>query len=207
MNDSEKHSIIQFNKWAQTYDKNFISYYHFYYLNKQVTKLLNPQRGSSVLDIGFGTGLLLDQLLRSDKDLRLYGLDISEEMYKKAEAKFSGNPRVNLTLGSANKLPYADGAFDYVTCVHSLHHHADTQQSLKEMYRVLKPGGKVVVIDPSIDGFLRKIFLKLSVFVHNEKGTRHYTKSQMKALFEKAGFKNIRQDHSWDLALINLGEK
>lgn len=207
MEDLEKNSIKEFNEWAKTYDRKSIHYYIFYFTNKKVVRLLNPKEGSTVLDAGFGTGILLEQLLAIKRNLRLSGLDISEGMYKKAEAKFSGNPAVKLALGSASKIPFEDNSFDYVTCIHSLHHHPNTEQSLREMNRVLKPGAKAVVVDLSLDGFLRKMVSKRENAANQEGKVCRYTKMQMKGLFEKAGFNNIKQKYLWHFSLITIGEK
>ncbi|GAF88545.1 unnamed protein product, partial [marine sediment metagenome] len=101
----------------------------------------------SILDVGVGTGILIEQVLPKNKSAHLFGVDISPEMVKKAKRKFKGKNNVSIALGSASKLPHKDNSFEFVTCVNSFHHHPDSIQSLEEMKRVLKPGGKVILSD------------------------------------------------------------
>ena len=176
MDDLEKNSIKQFNIWALWYDKRPLNYLEFYLANKAVIRVLNPRQNSSVLDIGFGTGILLKLLSRLNKNLKLSGIDISEEMLKKAKEKFADSPNVELGLGSARKLPFKDNAFEYVTCVHSFHHHPDSEQSLKEMKRVTKPGGKVLIFELGLDGIIRRSFYKIENKLNNEGNVHRYTK-------------------------------
>ncbi len=209
MENLEKNTITQFNKWAKTYDSTYLNYLNFYLTNKKIICLLNPEVGSLLLDVGCGTGILLQQLLKINKNLKLQGLDISEEMLSKAKQKFKNNKDVRLSFGSANKIPFEDSTFNYVTCVQSFHHHPNSLQSLKEMNRVLKIGGKLILLDTALDGVFRTLFSKLEqkLFPEREKDIQRYTKQQMRALFSEAGFKNIKQQNSWYFALITIGEK
>lgn len=207
MDDLEKNSINQFNKWALWYDKKPINYLEFYLANKAVIRSLNPKQNSSLLDIGFGTGILLHLLSCLNRNLKLFGIDISEEMYKKAKEKFASCSNVELTLGSAQKLPFKDDVFDYVTCVHSFHHHQDSEQSLEEMKRVTKPGGKVLIFELGLDGIIRRSFYRIENKRNNEGNVHRYTKPQMLALFKKVGFVNIEQKYHLYLDLISVGTK
>jgi demethylmenaquinone methyltransferase/2-methoxy-6-polyprenyl-1,4-benzoquinol methylase len=199
----------EFNKWAKTYDVMPCNYCNFYFTNKKVISVLNPKTGSSFLDVGCGTGILLEQLAKLNKDLELSGLDLSEEMLSVARQKLEKYFNVNLRLGSVAKLPFKDNYFDYVTCVHSFHHHPDSLKSLKEMKRVLKPGGKLLLADVSLDGPFRSLFqvFEQRLFPKRESDIQRYTKAKMKELFENAGFKNIKQDYFIYFVLFNLGEK
>lgn len=199
----EKHSVQQFDKWAEDYDKK--RYFTFYNTNKALVKVLNPQAGSSILDIGCGTGILLDQLISLKRDLKLFGIDISPEMINVSKEKLG--KQINLQIGSANKLPYKNNSFDYVTCSTSFHHHPSSKNSLDEMYRVLKPGGTLVLLDLHTDGILRKILCKLDNIISNEGKTFLFTRKEMANLFRKTGFKNIHQKTCMYFSLITSGTK
>lgn len=206
---AEHNTAHQFNKWAQTYDSNILSYYFFYWLNKSILRFLKPQSGSSLLDVGFGSGILLRQITEADATMMLDGIDISDEMLKKAKRKFMGNPHVKLYLGSATKLPFKTNTFDYVTCVQSFHHHPDSLQSMKEMYRVLKPNGKLLINDTSLDGPIRLFIHKTEQFLYPERESNifRYTKAQMFELFQKVGLKKITQQYIHYTSLTTIGVK
>jgi len=203
MDDLEKQSVEQFNTWSKDFDqKRFLP---FYFSNKAVLKTLNPQHGSSILDVGCGTGILLQQLRQLGKGLNLYGMDIAPEMVKVARAKFGKS--VELRQGSANSLPYGDNSFDYVTCATSFHHYPNPDNSLREMFRVLKLGGKLVLLDPFTNGFLRKAICEVLGVLFNEKGINLFTKGQMYQLFQKAKFNQIEQKTYLYYKLITVGVK
>ena len=159
MENLEENSKIEFNKWAKTYD-NFFNHLFFSHSNKKVANLISFSKNSSILDVGSGTGILIEQLV-SKKNLKINGLDLSPEMVKISKEKFRKNKNVTITLGSAVKMPFKNSSFDYVTCSHSFHHHSNSLQSLKEMYRVLKPRGKIIILDATKDGIIRKLFCKI----------------------------------------------
>jgi len=137
MDEIEQSSIKQFNQWAKWFDSPIFSYWQFYLSNKKALHMLDIKNDSSLLDIGCGTGILLKQAANLQTNIKLYGLDISAGMIEKAKQKLG--EKAHLRIASANKLPYHDNTFDYVTCCTSLHHHQNTQKSISEMYRVVKP--------------------------------------------------------------------
>ena len=98
-----------------------------------------PEAGDSALDVAAGPGFLSAALL--SHVARAVALDESEALLGHAP---DGVERVP---GDADALPFADGSFDIVTCVHSLHHVPHPDTALAEMARVLAPGGRLVVQD------------------------------------------------------------
>lgn len=204
MNDLRENSINQFNSWAKDYDKKL--FLPFYLANKVVVNYLNPKPSSTILDVGCGTGILLSQLLKLDRKLNLYGVDIAKEMVGVAKQKFE-NTSVSIQVGSGDNLPFTREFFDYVTCANSFHHHPDSSKSLKEMCRVLKPGGTFVLLDPHNNGIIRKCINKILNVVFKEGKTNIYTKEQLRKLFQQAGFYNIKQKSYRYYELVTIGVK
>lgn len=202
----EQHSINQFTQWAKNYDNPFTSI-TFQQTNSKIVNLLNPKANSSLLDVGCGSGILLNKLLSLHNNMKLFGLDITPKMVEVAKVKFNNNPEVKITLGSAIKMPYKDNSFDYVTCASSFHHHPDPAISIKEMVRVLKPGGKLLILDGCVDGTLRKFLSQLENFYHNEGKTFRLTKKEMYDLYKHAGLIQIKQSAFLYIALITEGTK
>jgi ubiquinone/menaquinone biosynthesis C-methylase UbiE len=115
-----------------------------------------------VLDVGCGTGLLLRDLARRLPGAdSLAGVDAAAGMVEQARAKAS-DPRVMFEQGTAECLPFPDGAFDLVISTTSFDHWADQRAGLAECHRVLAPGGFFVLTDlcsnwllPTLVGFRR----------------------------------------------------
>lgn len=206
MDQLEKNSIKEFSKWADNYDNPFTSI-TFRQTNAKIVKLVDPKQNSSLLDIGCGSGILIKYLLNTNRRMKLYGLDITPKMVKVAKRKFINDPSVKITLGSAIHIPYKDGSFDYVTCASSFHHHPDPLKSIKEMVRVLKPGGKLLILDMCIEGILRKMLFKIENTYHNEGKVFRLTNNEMYNLYESVGLKQIRQSTFLYFTLITEGIK
>ncbi len=107
--------------------------------------------GARVLDIGTGTGLLALALAES-RDVTVFGVDISPAMLERAEL-FRLNStreiarRVNFRLATAQALPFASGRFDVVICRMVLHLNRKPERILRELWRVLRPGGVLIIAD------------------------------------------------------------
>lgn len=109
-------------------------------------------KGGKVLDVATGTGDVVLGLLRHRSNLKVTGLDPSEGMLKVAREKFSKAPLiptqdVELVTGDARKLPFPSNTFDAVTISWGIRNVKPHTEGLKEMLRVLKPGGRLVVLE------------------------------------------------------------
>lgn len=106
--------------------------------------------GDAVLDVGCGTGTLLEEIARRTPSAQLVGLDADPAILQLAEKKLSRtNLSVELVRGTATKLPFGNRAFDHVVSSLFLHHLTpeDKQRAVAEIARVLCPGGLFHVAD------------------------------------------------------------
>jgi len=104
--------------------------------------------GERVLDVGCGTGLLArDMAALVGPTGRVVGIDISAAMLTFAERRCADLPQVDLKLGTAEGLSAEDSGFDAVACTQVLLYVADVAGAVAQMHRVLKPGGRLVVIE------------------------------------------------------------
>ena len=103
-----------------------------------------------VLDAGTGPGTLARDIARSLPRLRVYGIDLSEDMIRLARehAKCEQlEERVHFDIGNIAHMPYPDQSFDLVVSTISMHHWYEIEQPLRDLYRVLRPGGRLWIYD------------------------------------------------------------
>jgi ubiquinone/menaquinone biosynthesis C-methylase UbiE len=133
---------------------------------------------AAILDIGCGSGAMIDFLHNYGKFVA--GIDYSAYAIKLC----AENGHKDLVRGTVENLPFIDGAFDLITSFEVLYHKAvgDDSKVIKEMYRVCKKGGKVLVVDSAFN-FLKG---KHDDFAH---GARRYTVKQLSKKLEDSGFR------------------
>ena len=111
---------------------------------KLLSRHLRP--GMSVLELGCGTGYFTRELVRSGAEI--VAIDVSPELLEIASANCSV-PNVRYEIQNAHELSYPEGVFDCVVGS-SVLHHLEIQEALREMYRVLKPGGRISFTEPNM---------------------------------------------------------
>ncbi len=149
--DNEKQHIGQlFDRIAGTYDR----LNHVLSLNidrrwrRKAVKLLDAC--GSLLDVAIGTADLTIEILRQGKAEQVTGIDLSRQMMAIGEqkvAKIGFSSRVTFDYGSAQEMPYADASFECVTCAYGVRNFSDMNLGLREMYRVLRPGGQLLILE------------------------------------------------------------
>jgi len=112
---------------------------------RRAARLADLRPGSVVLDLCTGTGKLAGELLPCVRPGgRVIGLDFSPRMLELARGQVPG---VEFQLGDVMTLPFADGNIDAVTIAFGLRNLVDRERGLREMLRVLKPGGRLVILE------------------------------------------------------------
>ncbi len=104
-----------------------------------------PVASNRLLDAGCGKGRYARVLLEHNPDARVTGLDISEQMLR------SVPPGIGRISAIMTELPFADGSFDGVYATESLEHAVDIERAVAEMCRVVRPGGKIAIIDKNAE--------------------------------------------------------
>src|SRR5690606_38196465 len=106
------------------------------------TRAADPKPGERILDVAAGTGS--SSAPRAKSGAQVVALDFSPGMVEQGRAR---HPKIEFVLGDAEKLPFGDDEFDAVAISFGLRNVAHPQAALAEMYRVLKPGGRLVICE------------------------------------------------------------
>jgi demethylmenaquinone methyltransferase/2-methoxy-6-polyprenyl-1,4-benzoquinol methylase len=213
--DNEKQHIGQlFDRIAGTYD----GLNHVLSLNidkrwrRRAIRMLAP--AEQVLDVAIGTADLTIEILRQGKAQHVTGIDLSHGMMAIGEQKVAKRgyaQQVQFDYGSAQQMPYADSSFDTVTCAYGVRNFANMDEGLSEMYRVLRTGGELMVLEfsyptnPVIRWGYDLYFTHILPFIGNlfsrDKGAYSYLNRSVKNFpygeafcrhLRKAGFTQIK---------------
>ncbi|MFH1920437.1 MAG: class I SAM-dependent methyltransferase [Planctomycetota bacterium] len=142
-----------------------------------------------ILDVGCGTGLILEYLSSLSDKYSLFGIDGSQVMLNQARNLLLGNGRsATLSLGTCDDLPFADESLDVVVATRFIHlfDHEDKKRIYTEFLRVLRPGG-IVVVEYYARSFAWVRYYLMGAWRHKERNSffSHYpTKSQVGDILE-----------------------
>ena len=133
------------------------------YWRQRAIDLLDPMENERILDVATGTGDMVIEVAKRNLSVRIFGIDFSQRMLDLGRIKIARNDynqAVSLQIGSGECLPFADESFDGVICAFGIRNFADVQLGLREFFRVLKPGGRIVVLEFSIpqNQFLNTVY-------------------------------------------------
>jgi len=156
-----------FDRIAHRYDllNHLLSFGQDFAWRKKLIGFLPERNNQIILDLATGTGdVLLSILNRSTKISRAYGVDMARNMLKKGQQKIAEKglqDQIYLFPADAMALPFALDSFDVVTIAFGIRNVVDVEHTLKEIYRVLKTHGKVLILEFSLpeNPFLCKIYL------------------------------------------------
>jgi ubiquinone/menaquinone biosynthesis C-methylase UbiE len=145
---SDRHG--DFDAWAPTYDRSALQRLFFDRVHarvvRDVQRLLQGVAAPLVVDVGCGTGRLLTRLRAAFPAAALIGVDAAAGMIAVASSK-PALAGMRLQVSSADALPLEDASCDVVVSTVSFHHWSDQAAGLREVARVLRPGGRVVLVD------------------------------------------------------------
>src|ERR1700761_4097187 len=176
----------EFNEWAAAGRGDEMEDHHSD-ITDQTLALMNIQPGDRILDLGCGTGWASRRMVKVASAGEIVGLDVADEMLRRAEQTSSAFKNIRYVWGSAEKIPAADNYFSKVLSVESFYYYADQGKALDELRRVMSAGAK--------------LFILINLYKDNHYSLRWVSelKVQVQALSEaeyktmlaKHGFKNI----------------
>ena len=158
---------------------------------KNAIKAINPKKDDKYLEIGFGSGIFIKKHMTHVS--KIAGIDHSEDMVKlasKINRKLVESGKAEFKQGNTLSLPWSDNEFTVVAAIEVFFFLNEPEKALKEILRVLKPGGRLIIEmafnkDDGVDHkkYIKKMDLKL------------YSGEEMKKLLKEAGFNDIVVDY------------
>ena len=134
-----------FNEIADVWDKRFQTQELTKFL-EQLVPTFGLAHGQKVLDVGAGTGILIPFLLQAVGPTgQIEAVDYAQKMANLCKTKYANVPNVNVSVQEAEKLDFPTQTFDAAICFGSFPHIENKQEALRQMNRVLKPDGKLVI--------------------------------------------------------------
>lgn len=223
-NKAEVHHL--FNEISPTYDlvNSILSMGMDKHWYKQLIQHIPQDNPLSILDVATGTGSLILAILKAREQVISVGIDIAEHMLEKAKIKAQIarlHNRIQFETANAIDLPFEDHSFDLLTVSFGIRNMSSLEQCFKEMYRVLKPGGKALILEFSMPThpwarhsyliYLRHILPKVGKLISKHKTAYTYLNQTIEAFpygealchfLEQAGFKATYKPYT--LGVVSL---
>jgi ubiquinone/menaquinone biosynthesis C-methylase UbiE len=139
----------EFNQWAEAGKGEEMEHHHIS-ITRQTLALMRLKPGDKVLDLGCGAGwasrLLAQMVGVGERPGQVVGLDVSDEMIRRARAPSAQFDNLLFVVGSATQIPWEENFFDKVLSVESFYYYADQDRALDELFRVLAPKGELYIL-------------------------------------------------------------
>ncbi|MFM1779668.1 MAG: hypothetical protein RIS51_813, partial [Actinomycetota bacterium] len=155
-----KQVSAMFDSVAESYDRtnDLLSFGQARFWRSRVKKAINPRPGERILDLAAGTGT--SSMALRGPGVSVVAADFSRGMIEEGKKRY---PELEFEFADAMALPFQDQSFDVVTISFGLRNVQDYKVALKEMFRVLKPGGRLVICEFShvsgVLGFFYRLYL------------------------------------------------
>jgi ubiquinone/menaquinone biosynthesis C-methylase UbiE len=188
---------LEFNDWARAGRGESMEKGHRP-VGEQAIELMGIPTGARVLDVGCGSGWAARLMAGKAAGGRVVGVDIADEMIKLARETSTSFSNLEFQLASAEKLPFSDREFTHAFSMESLYYYADMPAALREIKRVLQPGGLFVsVVDLYQENAPSQQWVtQLKVPV------QFLSIAKYRSLFERAGFVNVLDRRLYDPAPV-----
>ncbi len=210
-----------FDRIAPTYDllNHLLSLGRDFSWRRRTARQLGRGEGLQVIDLATGTGDLLISLLRAHGGIvRMVGLDVSENMLGLCREKLRRGglaERVELLCGDASALPLPEGTFDAATMGFGIRNTADAARTLREIHRVLRPGGTALILEFSLPQgrllrwcylkYLRRVVPLIGALISADRQAYRYLNQSIEGFYQAADFSALMRAAGFrELSVIPL---
>ena len=139
----------EFNEWAEAGKGEEMEHHHIS-ITQQTLAMMGLRPGQRVLDLGCGAGwasrLLAQMVAGGERPGQVIGVDVSDEMIRRARAASTQYDNLMFVVGSAQQIPWEENFFDKVLSVESFYYYGDQEGALDELFRVMAPKGELYIL-------------------------------------------------------------
>lgn len=196
----------------------------------KAVRLLKYREGSRILDVATGTGdVALEIALRTPDSVKITGADFCREMIELGVVKVAASPfagRIDLKVAPCEDLPFANDTFDSITIAFGIRNVVDRKLGLAEMWRVLRPGGRMIILEFSTPRsllfrqlyyfYFRRLlpvvgglFSRYNAYKYLPDSVLEFpSQEEFSRMIAEAGFRNLHlHELTFGIATIYVGEK
>lgn len=199
----------EFTRWSESYDRSILQWLLFAPSHRAIIRRIKAQFGDRpvrLLDIGCGTGVFAAKIRKELPNAQVWGIDLVRGMLAKGAERWKAHADGVMAIqADSERLPFGEGSFDVVTCANSFHHYPHQDRAVEEMRRVLKPGGRLMLVD----GYRDRPWgwFIYDVCVAGVEGAVHHASAlRFRHLFAEAGFDAVGQKSHPGFAPFLLNE-
>ncbi|BAQ65208.1 class I SAM-dependent methyltransferase [Geminocystis sp. NIES-3709] len=185
-----------FDRWSNFYDVIFTTIF-YQAIHKRLLEYVTLSNNNYILDLGCGTGKLINRLGDKFPEIKGIGADLSPKMLRQARQANRHHPRFIFTVANACNLPFANNQFDAIFNTISFLHYPNPQLVFREISRVLKPQGYFYLAD-----YITKN--EVNAIPFSPGGIRFYTKESRQKLGENVGLVTIGHYYLFNGVILTI---
>jgi ubiquinone/menaquinone biosynthesis C-methylase UbiE len=186
----------EFTRWSENYDRSVLQWLLFGPSHRAIIRRITAESADHplrILDVGCGTGVFAAKIREAIPTAMVWGVDLVSGMLSKGTERWKHHAGGIVPIqGDSERLPFATGSFDIVTCANSFHHYPHQDRAVAEMARVLTPGGRLMLIDGYRDAPWGWFIYDVCV-AGVEGAVHHASRNRFRQLLRLAGFEGVRQ--------------